>query len=284
MHLVFPDVWRELLAFAWRPRLWIWALAEAALLAAFAWLFGGLPLIPNHLPLNPAVVVVPLAAIFGGPAGVWGAALGSLAADAACGLWDTLTPWRAAGFAIGALTAWRLWDASFSPHTGGPALRPRWGQTLRFLAACVPAAATAAAAPALGSELHGLYPFPYFFAISGLHHLVFMLLPGVALYRLIAREIVPRIGSWRGVPEGDDGGCRTSPRRTLAILAGALGAPAAALAVAVLVHRIPLFETAVLGTRSGPGVIGAALPFALLQLLALLGPGIAPAARGRPPP
>lgn len=282
MRLVFPEIWFELAAFAWRPRLWTWAAAETVLLAAAAWLLGRADLIPHHLPLNPAVVAVPLAAIFGGPAGVWGAAAGSLAADWAGGMWGPLTPWRAAGFALAALTAWRLWDVSLAPDAGGPALRPRWGQTMRFLAACVPAAVVAAALPALGAEWQSFYPYPYYFAICAIHHLVFMLLPGVALYRIAAREAVPRFGSWRGHPDGDAGGCRTSPRRALTILVTALGAPALALAVAAIRYRMGPFDPYVLGTRCGPGVTAAVLPLLGLHLLALLAPSIAPSGPARP--
>lgn len=225
--------------------------------------FAALPTVPHYMGFNPGIALVPLAAVFWGPAAAWAAAAASVAGDAACGLWGPLTPFRAAGMLLYALATQHLWDAmeSGAASAGHPA---RWGRTARFLFVAWPGALVAATWPAIGAEWRGLYPFPYFFALLAVQHVVFVTALGVALYRLVAREIVPHTGTWREMlgdplPPRLHRGWRVGAAWFLA-----LAPPAAGLAVAVSVYGMRWNEPYVLGTRCGPFV-----PLVVLPLLAV---------------
>ena len=255
-----------------RPRLLFWMAANAVVMTGAQCLFRWLPAIPHYLGFNPGIVLLPLAAIFWGPAGVWAAVAASVAGDWACGLWGPLTPWRAAGVFFAALSAQQLWDFTLLSGACGPAHLPRWGQTFRFLIAAWPGALIAATWCALGSELNRLYPFPYYFSLLAAHHLLFITVLGVAFYRVIARELIPWAGDWRELSKAGECEALVGPVRCSAILLGALGAPVAGVLVAATVYHMRLFEPFVLGTRCGPQIPWAVLPFLALLALALLVP------------
>ena len=66
-------------------------------------------MIPHHLDFQPGIVLVPLSAVFFGPAGVWGALAASLLGDKLFGQWNVLSWYRAAAVFFFALGTMRLW-------------------------------------------------------------------------------------------------------------------------------------------------------------------------------
>ena len=254
----------QLLLFWFRPTLVLWALVSAGLMIGIRWALRGWPLIPNYLPFDPGFVIVPLAAVFWGPGGVWAALAGSLGGDAVSGLWGVLTPWRAAGGFFDALTAQQLWQARLVQEDGGPLHLPRWGQTLRFVLAAAPACLVAAGWPAVGADLHQRYPFVYYAGVLGGHYLIFATALGVSLYRIVAREVVAQTGEWREHLALDDGRSRVTFLRGALVLAGALGAPLAGWLTARAVGGFSGGAPQMLGS-GGPR----AVPIAALAVLAL---------------
>ena len=241
-----------------------WLNFAAATLAQMAsiLLFSRLHLIPLHLDFNPGIVLTPLAGILFGAAGAWSALAASLGADWLLGAPGTVSLFQAAGMTVFAWTAWRLWDAAPEPETA-------WGRAVFFVLICVPAALSAAAWRALGSEMLGLYPYAYIVGVAAVHHLVFCILLGPPL--LIGW---PHCGQARANT--------TSLRRVGLIAGGAVAAVLLGVGISRSVYGIGPFEPFVLGLRAGRGVPAVVIPLLLIQCAALTGYAIRPNNRSKP--
>ena len=262
----------QLLRALFVPRLLVWVPVAAAVPAGLQWLFALVPAIPNYLCFNPGVVAIPLAGLFLGPAGAWAAGAGVLAGDWLSGLWGPLTPWRATGAFVWAFTTQQLWDLSWLPGFCGPEHRARPGQTVRFIVAALPGGLAAAAWPALGSDLNHLYAYPYYFSILAVHNALFTILPGLALYRILAREIAPGPAGWRKAMGIRDHEALVSVPRGLLIVAGAAAAPVAGVVIGTAVSGWRPFEPAVIGTSCGPALVWPLAAMLAVHALALLWP------------
>ncbi len=262
----------QLLRAPFVPRLLMWMPVAALLPAGLQWAFAHVPAIPHYLCFNPGVVVIPLAGLFLGPAGAWAAVAGTLAGDWASGFWGPLTPWRAGGAMAWAFTTQQLWDLSWLPGCCGPEHRARPGQTIRFIMAAIPGALVAAAWPALGSDVHHLYAYPYYFGILAVHNMVFTLLPGLALYRILAREIAPGPAGWRKAMGIRDHEALVSLPRGLILFATAAGAPVAGVIIGAAAGGWRPFVPGVIGTSCGPSLVWPLAALLALHGLALLWP------------
>lgn len=265
---VFPSL-RPLLAMWLYPRLIAWFLATVALLVLARLPFARFQIIPHYLKFTPGVILVPLAGVFWGPAGAWGALAASLAGDRLTGMWGVLSPYRAAANFLFALSAQKLWDVS---PRGEASLThaPSVSHTLRFLLAAWPGCFAAAGWVALGCEINGFYPFPYIASLALAHNLAFVTLTGAAVYRLTARTAAPRFGSWREVMAADAGPA-TDPLPALVIWVGSLGACAAGWLAGALIYRMGPFEPFVIGITCGAWVEALVIPFLAVQVLGALG-------------
>ncbi len=262
-----------LMIWVWcRPRLWAWIPALSLLIGLLRAGMARWPvamIIPGFTWIDPGVALVPLAGLFGGPAGAWAAAAGTLIGDALGGQWNAMTPWRAAGAGVWALSAMTLWDATFWSASPAPDHRPHWGPTLRGLWSIWPGALAAATVTAIGSDLLRLYAFPYALALHAIHHWVFSWVLGVSLYRILAREWTPAWGTWRSRAGLAPTDASMDLRRASLLLAGILLMAAGGELYARFAQGLRLLEPYILGLHAGPGVAWSALPGALVVATAL---------------
>jgi hypothetical protein len=225
------------------------ASASAQLLSIL--LFSRLHLIPLHLDFNPGIVLTPLAGVLFGPAGVISALAAALAGDWWLDSLSALSFFQAAGLAVFAWTAQRLWDA----RSG---VASTWGRASAFVLVSVPGALAAAAWRALGSEMTGLYPYAYIVGVAAVHHLVFCALLGPPLILCTARFECRRKNP-------------TAFTRALVIAVGPLAAAFLGVGVSQRVYGIGAFEPFALGLHAGPWVPAVVIPLLFLHLAALAG-------------
>jgi len=230
--------------------------------------FLPMQLIPRHLDFQPGIVLVPLAAVFFGPAGVWGSLAASLLGDKLFGQWNALSWYRAASFFFFALGTMRLWDTSIRRDASPPEPGRSWVMALRFTFVAMPGCFAAAAWRAIGSEVLRAYPFAYIVSLLVLNNLLFCALLGSALYELVAGSWVARLGNWREVVGPEDEG-RTSVFNGLLIVAASLGACVAGLCVSKAVYHIGPLQPFMLGTSTGPGVPWVVIPLLLAHAWAV---------------
>lgn len=240
--------------------------ARCAMLVLFLVLlrlpFASLPVLPFYLEFNPAIVMVPVCAVLWGAPGAFGGALGVLAGDALCGMWNSMTPWRAAGTFLYGLLPWMLWES----RTWGSRLRKHavsWPHAIRFLLTAVPGAFLCAALYGLGSQANHIYPFGYLSMLILVHHLFFLLPAGPILYRFLSQE-PENLERDSVVPSGE----KFLPRRRalLLIYLGAYGAAPAGWAAEWLIDGRRWNQVHMIGEYSGSLVTG----FVCLFLLVLV--------------
>jgi hypothetical protein len=248
-----------------------WYLAAAAAMLAARLPFAKAAIIPFYLEFQPAIVLVPLAGIFWGPAGALGVTTASLLGDWLLGYWCVLSPFRAIGVFLFAFSANRLWD--FCGAHQGHGLTPRWGHTARFVVVAWVGCLVAAAWPAAAADVFGLYPFPYYGALLILHHAVFTTLLGPAFYRVLARDMVPHFGCWRQTmgytPKRDE---VMAVRAVLYHIAGAVGACGLGMLAGGLAYGIWPDRAWVLSTTTGWAVYLVVVPCLILQVGGLFWP------------
>ena len=227
-------------------------------------------MIPRHLDFQPGIILVPLSAVFFGPAGVWGSLAASLLGDKLFGQWNALSWYRAASFFFFALGTMRLWDVAFRRDAPPPELSRTWVMALRFTFVAWPGCFLAAAWRAIGSELSRAYPFAYIVSLLVLNNLLFCTLFGSVFYELMAGSWVARFGDWRAAMGVAEAGGRTSVFNGLLIAAASLGACVAGLYVSSAVYHIGPLQPFMLGASTGRGVPGVVLPLLLVQAWAVL--------------
>ncbi len=216
-------------------------------------------------------MLIPLAGVMWGPPGALGCLAASLAGDAFGGMWGGLTPYRAAGHFLFAMTAHKLWElhALWSIEHARP--HPRWASALRFLLIVWPGCFVDAVWPALGADRADLYPFPYFATILLLNHLVFVTVLGPALYRIASRELIPWLGSWRDVMRRKPQWSRWTGVGPMLVLIGAMGAWLVGVSGSARAG-IAVFDSHIIGTGAPRGVIAAVMAFLILQVAGIFWP------------
>lgn len=216
-----------------------------------------LPFIEPFFFIQPAVGLLPFAGAQWGPAGALGALLGLLGADALTGVWTAVSPWRAAGWALGALTCMLLWLSDSRKAQSGGSRSSSWGH---YISAALPGVLLAAAVESMGADLSALYPMTYTFSILAIHHTGWALLFSPLVYDgwvkgshtqhwLIRAGHTPLILPAAG---------------RLALWVGALGTGAAGLAFSWVFLHMPPFRPYVLGVHSDWKSLAPAFLFFLL--------------------
>jgi len=246
-----------------------WFLITTTVYLAGRLLFGGVHMIPYFAELQPAIVVVPIAGAFWGPAGIWGCFVAMLLGDLVMGMWGPLTPFRCIGVTLFALSCQRLWSCWPSADATTPEMLPIWRRTFRFLCATAPGCFIAATWPATAAETLKYYPFPYFSSLLLLNNLFFCALLGPALYRFMAREIVPYFGTWHDIMQPDDEATHMHGGRAALVVLAALGAYIAGVFAAGLFYGVWPTRATVFGLASGAAVPLFIVPFLILQVAGL---------------
>jgi hypothetical protein len=246
------------------PRLVGWFFLTVAVEILVRVPFLGAQMIPHHLDFQPGIVFVPLAAVFFGPAGAWGALAASLLGDKLLGQWNVLSFFRAAGFFFFALGTQQLWDFTFRRNAPAPELNRTWFHALRFTFVSWAGCLLAASWRALGSEMMRAYPFAYIVSLLVLNNLLFCTLLGAVLYRLMAGYWVPRFGGWRDALS-DAVWQRTSLSNGALITIGGLGSCLAGLFISGAVYDVGPLQPFVLGSHTGVLVPIVVIPFLIAQ-------------------
>lgn len=172
-----------------RPRLVAWMIAVAVLHVGIRAIFHGIEPIPGLVELQVGFVVVLMAGVYCGPAGVAGVVAGAAIGDALFGWFGIGTLFRALGAGTSAAWAARLWASIDEPWTD-----PRAGW--RFCRLGIPCAFGFAAWTALGSYRTGLYPFGYLFGITLAAVLWFFLPLAPGVFSAVRRNWLPVFGCW----------------------------------------------------------------------------------------
>ena len=243
-----------------------WLVATVLLFVLVRAPFALVPVIPYQVEFQPGVVLAPLAGVFWGPAGAVGMAAASLIGDALYGMWGVLSPFRAIGLFLFAYSSKALWDYTRA-RTGKPgSLDPTWGSTVRFLYVTTPGCILAALWPALAADFYRLYAFPYILFLLLANNVLFTALLGPALYRILARELVPHFGCWREVM-AEHSIRILSVRGARLHVAGCLGAAVIGSLVAGGVYKFWPARAVILGDTCGPLLWMAVVPFMALQVM-----------------
>ena len=255
----------------WRhPRLVAWFLITTLLTVLVRLPFFKAPIVPQFVDFHPGIVLVPLSAVFWGPAGALGSMAGTLIADWLTAMWTPISGFKAVGILFFALSSKRIWDAipPIADTPGGHA--STWRATLRFLICSLPGICIAAMLPAWGCESAKLYPFTYIATLIFCHHILWVSLLGVALYRALAREMVPQFGTWRDVMDVDQ---RIRPVRGWGVLAqvvGGVGGLAASMLLSGWTFKIWPNQIYMLGSYTAPPVLICAGVGVVIFLVGLL--------------
>lgn len=180
------------------PRMVGWLMATILALVLVRLPFRGLYLVPYVVDMNPGFLLIPIAGMYFGPAGVLGAVLAAPIGDALCGMWGSLTPVRMLACGLTALLAERLWYGHQEEGPEADAWLARHGR-VRMMLVGLPVCFCFAGWIALVGALLRLYPFAYLFCLHLGSTLVFYMLFAPAAHALIQHEWAPTFGTWRTV-------------------------------------------------------------------------------------
>jgi hypothetical protein len=169
----------------------VWFLFVAVAWTGVRLLFSPVYFLVSVAEFTPGFVLVPLAGLYAGPAGVAGIVAGTLLGDLLLGQWGGMTMFRVLAYGLGALYMMVLSD----PALLAAGWRGRWAIGLRLIPVCL----TAAAWIAVGGALQRLYPFAYLLGLNVAQFLVFCGLLAPAALHLLAGHWTPRFGTWHDV-------------------------------------------------------------------------------------
>ena len=249
------------------PRLILWWAVATAAGVAVRLPFARFQIIPHQVDFHPGVVIVPLGAVFLGPAGAWGAAAASLVGDWLLGHWNWAAAFRATGFFFFALGTQRLWESSFLSSGTGVDRQATWMKTLRFLFVTWPGCFTAAVWQAVGSEMFRFYPFSYVVTLLVFNNLLFCILLGLPLYRIMARQWAGRFGSWDNGVSHSEGTANLSLLAMLSLFLAGVAACLAGIYTSILFYNVGIMQPFILGSHAGILVPFVVVPFLILQAI-----------------
>lgn len=253
-----------------RPRMVAWFLITTGVLLLVRLPFAPMQMMPFYVGFNPGIVLIPLAGVFWGPAGAWGALVSVLIGDHLMGLWSSLTIFRAVGYFLCALTAQQLWYEPLVQWHGVRHHDDSWRSVLRFVIVSIPGSFIVAAWVGLGSEMMGLYPFPYLASVIAIHNVLFTTLLAPAFYALMVKRFYPEWGTWREQLPVRSYSSSGSMRRAMMLWGGALGAYAIGCFAGATFYRIWPLQPYVLGTTCGVWLPVLVIPFVLVHLFGFL--------------
>ncbi|HBA86180.1 MAG TPA: hypothetical protein DCZ95_19025 [Verrucomicrobia bacterium] len=249
------------------PRMIVFFLGVAALGLLARLPFAFVHILPSYISFQPEVVLVPVAAVLWGPAGIWGCVAAGLLGDRWFGLDLALSMYRGLGILFFGLNMQVLGHGVLGGDSTDFAAG--LGRSLQFLLAALPGGVLAAAWMAIGSEILRIYPFSYVVSLLILNHTLFIILFGLPLLNLARWQIVRRFGTWQEVMSVEPGAYSRGVLSRTLMLAGGLGACAIGLYISHAVYRISLIQPFMLGSTSGRWVSWTVWPFLLLNIYGL---------------
>jgi len=251
------------------PRLAAWFVITTMLVVLVRLPFAMASPVPHYIDFNPGIVIVPLAAVFWGPAGVLGCLAGTLLGDGLFGMWSEFTIFRAIGVVCFAASAQRLWQTDGLRKKHASQHSADVSSTFHFICISIPGCFLASTWAGWGSEFLGLYPFPYFASIVLLNNLLYVVLLGAVCYPLFVRKFITDENTWDAIMGAEATASPLSAKATVCLWGGAIGAYVAGCFAAWLFYQTTPFKYYILGTTAGLGLLVIITPFMLLQIAAL---------------
>lgn len=160
----------------------------AALYAAILIPFKLFTIIPGYTELRPASVIPLVCSLFFGPAAAWGAAFGNLLGDFG-GMLGIGSLFGMLGNFLYGYIPYRVW---LQRGREAPVELVSAGAIARYAIAAIASSLACAVAIAWGLDVLGLVPFVFLANVIIFNNLLFTLLLGPVLVRLLA----PRIRAW----------------------------------------------------------------------------------------
>lgn len=247
LSLRWPDLFTM-----WRnPVMVAWFVVAFFLLFVVRLPFARLGMVPYFVEFHPGFVLLPILGICWGPAAAWAALAAGMAGDALLGYWESVSFFRAIGWMVAVLCTQRLYTMRMESNKGKPAgVRA----ILFFLLLSLPACCAAAVWPAVQAGFLRYYPYCYIVALSFLNNIVFLLLFGPGLFRLLSHHTDGEICLWRRheSPHG-------LPHRTLRlsramVWLGSVGSLVMGLLVSGLAYHAWPWSLYLIGTSTGSWV------------------------------
>ena len=254
----------------WRqPKMVAWFVVAFLLLFVVRLPFAPLAMVPYFVEFHPGFVLLPILGICWGPPAAWAALAAGLVGDSLLGYWDSVSFFRAIGWMVAVLCTQRLYHPPTSTNDSPPnALR----SITHFLVASIPACCVAAVFPAFQAGFLRYYPFCYIVALMFVNNLVFLLLFGPGLFRLLAHHTQGKISLWHHEPETAS---LTGSHRffsNLLLWVGSVGGLVAGLLVSGWVYDAWPWSLYLVGTSSGHWVRIVVAVFLVILLLGLAWP------------
>ena len=254
----------------WRdPKMVAWFFAAFFLLFVVRLPFVKLGMVPYFVEFHPGFVLLPILAVCWGPAAAWAALAAGLAGDAILGYWQSVSFFRAVGWMVAALCTQRLFAGYVDPLG-----RPSAGvaSILRFLWLAIPACCAAAVWPAVQAGFLRYYPYCYIVSLAFLNNLIFLLLFGPGLYRLLHHHTQGRVCLWRD--RQSMAGAVVAPGRVSRglIWIGSMGSLVAGLLVSGWLYDAWPWSLYLIGTSTGTWVRVVVAIFLVVLLCGLCGP------------
>jgi hypothetical protein len=222
--------------------------------------FAFIHILPSYISFQPDVVLVPVAAVLWGPAGIWGCVVAGLLGDRWFGLDLGLSIYRSMGVLLFGLQMQVLNRSAWGEGLG---------RSLQFLLTALPGGVLAATWMAIGSEVLRIYPFSYVISLLILNHTLFIILFGLPLLNLARWQMVRRFGTWREMMGVDVDAFSRGYVSCAFMLVGGLGACAVGLYISKAVYHISLIQPFMLGSTSGRWIPWTVIPLLLLNIYGL---------------
>jgi len=268
-----PKMWWIFFVTWWRfPRMVVWCLFITLSWTLIRLPFARVYFLPSVAEFLPGFVLVPLAGIYAGPAGVTGILIGTLLGDALTMTWSGMTGFRCLAFTLGSLYAMVLWPAGTSDPSGAdrpPAFAWKCTIFLRFLLLGIPICLTVSAWISLGGSVQRLYPFAYLVGLNLMSNLLFYVLISPAAFWLLSVEWAPRYGNWREVMAVDSPYRRSSWGRNVLIWSGGISACFLGFLFSAIVYDVWPTSTTWMGRHTGAWVTAPVILSLFAQILGL---------------
>ena len=230
------------------PRMVAWFLFGTFLLILARCPFAATPVLTGLIEFRPSVVLIPMAGIYAGPAGILCVLVASPLGDGLVGLWGPLTPVRAVASGLAAWMAHRLWDSVGQAKDATQCFSWEW---VRYVLVSLPSLMALGAWPALVGAMLRLYPFSYLLGLHLVLDVLFLLLLAPLVCTAAERWWQPAFGTWRSVMRNDGEMTGYSLFGDTLIWVGGLAACALGLLTSGLVYGTWPWDSYVLGQTDG---------------------------------
>lgn len=221
---------------------------------------------PYTLPFNPLCSVIPLGALFWGPAGIMGAAAGMLAGDVVSGMVGPLSFFRLVATISFGLMTHQLWEIH-GRHKNKTRHAADRSHTLRFLFVSLLASLWYIAVMAFGTEVLNLYPFTYTASLLLLQHFLFIPAIGGWLYPALVRAGRPGADDWGDIMGKPPIRAKPSFAKTVVVWSAGTACTGGGLLLSYIVYGLRPFTPYILGVKTGKALLVLVLPLLVFMLL-----------------